>query len=37
MLKLMKYIKYALIYFDDTIIYTSYANFLAFYSYESFL
>ena len=30
MLKLMKHIKYALVDFDDTVIYTSYANFLAY-------
>lgn len=30
MLKLMKHIKYAFVDFDDTVIYTSYANFLAY-------
>lgn len=37
MLKLMKHIKYTLVDFDDTVIYTSYANFLAYYSYENFI
>ena len=37
MVTIKKHIKYALVDFDDTVIYTSYANFLVFYSYKSFL